>query len=135
MNSKQIILFEFSICFVCAVYRRSPGNIERSHNRHEISNLKSDTITIDPKRFQNATMPKNITVKNIPDSLVRKIEASSNKNRRSINSEIIFQLEQKLNPPRQKIPTLKQIDSLRAKTKAHYLTESELEDFKNEGRA
>ena len=79
-------------------------------------------------------MPKNITVKNIPDSLVKKIEASSNKNRRSINSEIIFQLEQKLNPPRQKIPTLEQIDSLRARTKAHHLTESELEDFKQEGR-
>ena len=80
-------------------------------------------------------MPKSITVKNIPDSLIKKIEASSHKNRRSINSEIIFQLEQKLNPPRRKIPTLKQIDSLRAKTNTHYLTESELENFKNEGRA
>lgn len=79
-------------------------------------------------------MPKSITVKNIPDSLIRKIEASSQKNRRSINSEIIFQLEQKLNPPRRKIPTLKQIDSLRAKTKANYLTESELDNLKNEGR-
>ena len=80
-------------------------------------------------------MPKNITVKNIPDSLIKKIEASSNKNRRSINSEIIFQLEQKLTPSRRAIPTLKQIDSLRAKTEAHYLTETELEDLKNEGRA
>lgn len=80
-------------------------------------------------------MPKSITVKNIPDSLIKKIEANSRKNRRSINSEIIFQLEQKLNTPRRKIPTLKQIDSLRTKTKTHYLTESELENFKNEGRA
>lgn len=80
-------------------------------------------------------MPKSITVKNIPDSLIKKIEASSNKNRRSINSEIIFQLEQKLNPPRRTIPTLKQIDLLRAKTKSHHLTESELENFKTEGRA
>lgn len=80
-------------------------------------------------------MPKNITVKNIPDSLVKKIAASSSRDRQSINSEIIFQLEQKLNPNRQKIPTLKQIDFLRAETKAHYLTESELESFKKEGRA
>ena len=80
-------------------------------------------------------MPKSITVKNIPDLLIKKIEASSQKNRRSINSEIIFQLEQKLNTPRRKIPTLKQIDSLRAKTKASYLTESELDNFKNDGRA
>lgn len=80
-------------------------------------------------------MPKSITVKNIPDSLIAKIEASSTLNRRSMNSEIIFQLEQKLNSPRQKIPTLKKINSLRAKTKAHYLTESDLEDFKNAGRA
>ena len=84
---------------------------------------------------QNETMPKNITVKNIPDSLIKKIEASSNKNRRSINSEIIFQLEQKLTPSRRAIPTLKQIDSLRAKTKPHYLTETELRNLKNEGRA
>jgi len=80
-------------------------------------------------------MPKSIIVKNIPDSLIKKIEASSQKNHRSINSEIIFQLEQKLTPPRRKIPTLKQIDSLKAKIKTHRLTESELENFKNEGRA
>lgn len=80
-------------------------------------------------------MPKSITVKNIPDSLIKKIEASSTSNRRSMNSEIIFQLEQKLNPPRRKIPTLSSIDSLRAKTKAHFLAESELENFKNQGRA
>ena len=79
-------------------------------------------------------MSKDITVKNIPDRLVEKIKVSSSKNRRSINSEIIFQLEQKLNPPRQTIPTLEEIDLLRAKTKSHYLTESELENFKNQGR-
>jgi plasmid stability protein len=76
----------------------------------------------------------NITIKNIPEELMAKIKASSTANRRSMNAEIIFRLEQGLTFSQRKTLNLQKIRSLRATTKKHYLTETELIEMKKEGR-
>lgn len=76
----------------------------------------------------------NITIKNIPESLYNKIKESSVINRRSINAEIIFQLEHGLESPKRQRLSLDKIRSLRANTQKHYLTQSELSDVLIRGR-
>lgn len=78
-------------------------------------------------------MPTNITIKNIPDLLYERIRSSSAANRRSINAEIIFQLEEKLMSSRS-TPSLAEIRSLRSLTQRHHLTEVEINQIKSEGR-
>lgn len=80
-------------------------------------------------------MPTNITIKNIPDSLYEKIKESSAINRRSINAEIIFQLEEKLIGSQSKVPSLETIRSLRSLTQRHHLTQADIERAKTERKA
>jgi antitoxin FitA len=77
----------------------------------------------------------NITIKNIPENLLQKIKESSANNRRSMNAEIIFRLEQGLVENKRKKLSLDKIRSLRATTQQHFLTEVELTKIKDEGRA
>ena len=86
-----------------------------------------------PKCNQNATKMPNITIKNIPEELFEKIKESSTANRRSMNAEIIFRLEQGLTSQRKTL-SLETIRSIRATTKKHYLTETELIEIEKEGR-
>jgi antitoxin FitA len=76
----------------------------------------------------------NITIKNIPEELFEKIKESSTANRRSMNAEIIFRLEQGLTFSQRKPLSLEKIRSIRATTQKHYLTETELIEIKKEGR-
>lgn len=77
----------------------------------------------------------SITIKNIPEDLLEKIKESSANNRRSMNAEIIFRLEQGLVKKEQRKLSLDKIRSLRTATKRHFLTEAELNNLKNEDRA
>ena len=77
----------------------------------------------------------SITIKNIPENLFQKIKESSANNRRSMNAEIIFRLEQGLVENERKKLSLDKIRSLRVTTKKHFLTQVELTKIKDEGRA
>ena len=78
----------------------------------------------------------NITIRNIPEEVYEKIKASAIVNKRSINSEILFGLEQNYSKAHQnKTATLENVRRLRAKTAERiYLTETEIDRAKNEGR-
>ncbi len=76
-----------------------------------------------------------ITVKNIPEDLYEKLRQNAARNRRSINNEIIFCLEQileskKLDPQLQ----LEQIRKLREEFDLPDLTDDFLDAAKNDGR-
>ena len=53
----------------------------------------------------------NITVKNIPDDLYRRLKAVAKRNQRSLNGEIINRIERSLSP--QRIPTNQLVAKLR----------------------
>ena len=78
----------------------------------------------------------NITIRNIPQAVYEKIKASAIANKRSINSEILYGLEQNYSQAeRNKAATLENIRQLRAKTTNRiYLTETEITAAKREGR-
>lgn len=77
-----------------------------------------------------------LTIKNIPDELYRQLKDTAVLHRRSINSEVIICLEDALLTP--KIDTdsvLAGIRKLRRRTSGHLLTDREINEAKNEGRA
>ncbi|MDJ0752357.1 MAG: Arc family DNA-binding protein [Ardenticatenaceae bacterium] len=75
-----------------------------------------------------------LTIKNMPDELYEKLRASAAANRRSINNEVIFMLEQLLAGHINNFDTaLTEIRQLREKLNI-YVTEEELNRAKNEGR-
>lgn len=77
----------------------------------------------------------NVTIKNIPDKLYRRLKESAEAHRRSINSEVIVCLEHfVLQPQIETTKALKRIRELRTKTAGHLLTESDLRKLKREGR-
>jgi antitoxin FitA len=76
----------------------------------------------------------SITIKNIPNPLYQKIKKSSQQNRRSINAEIIYCLEEKLLLTTSNNISLEQIRSTRSIGKRHLLTQEDIENAKNEGR-
>lgn len=82
----------------------------------------------------NRTKMPSITIKNIPDPLYQKIRESSQQNRRSINAEIIYCLEEKLLSTTSNNISLEQIRSTRSLSKRHLLTQEDIENAKNEGR-
>lgn len=76
-----------------------------------------------------------ITLKNIPDELVQALKQSAERNRRSLNSEIIICLEQSVdnylvNPD----DFLADARFLREQTTAYIASDDELIAAKNEGR-
>ena len=77
----------------------------------------------------------NLTIKNIPESLYQKLKETAKRNRRSMNSEVIVCLEEKLSETASDTLTnLEQIRQLRAASNRHFLTENEIRTIKNEGR-
>ncbi len=77
-----------------------------------------------------------LTLKNIPDTLYHQLKESAQAHRRSMNSEILYCVEQTLGT--HKIDLEAQIEmakKLREKTAAYPLTDELLYDAKNEGRA
>lgn len=78
----------------------------------------------------------NITVRDIPDSIYQAIKQNAIANKRSINAEILYGLEQNYQSMLQsKRQTLEELRRLRVKTKGKiYLTENEITEAKGEGR-
>jgi len=75
-----------------------------------------------------------MTIKNIPDELYKKVKKSAAANRRSINQEVIFVIEQALAADAVDVDkTLSEIRLLREQL-GIYVTESEINRAKNEGR-
>ena len=77
-----------------------------------------------------------ITVKNIPDDLYARLKAAAAQNRRSINSEIIVCIEDKL--VGQKIPAeqiLESVQRIRAAAGPMKMTIEQIDGAKREGRA
>ena len=76
----------------------------------------------------------SITVKNIPDEMYARIKQSAKVNRRSVNNEIIYQLEQKLFSNRvNEEEVLFKARAFRSKVKGS-LSPEEIENAINEGR-
>lgn len=76
-----------------------------------------------------------VTVKNIPDELYGRLKAAATRNRRSINSEIIVCIEERLS--QQKVPApqiLDRLRSLRAAMPPGGLTIEQIDVARREGR-
>jgi plasmid stability protein len=75
-----------------------------------------------------------LTIKNLPDELYEKIKTSAAVNRRSINQEVIYLIEQVLaaNAVGQET-TLEEVRVLREQL-GIYVTDEEINQAKNEGR-
>lgn len=76
-----------------------------------------------------------LTLKNIPDFLYTQLKEAAQAHRRSMNSEILYCVEQTLGT--YKIDISKQLEiarNLREKTIRHPLTDKFIDDAKNEGR-
>ena len=81
--------------------------------------------------FSEVDSMANITVKNIPDDLYKKLSRSAKLNRRSINQEIIVcienSVEDKIQTPEQ---VIKKARRLRNKTADHPISSDELNSIK-----
>jgi len=75
-----------------------------------------------------------LTIKNLPDEIYAALTRTANRNRRSINSEAIVQLEHSLNEQKSAEETIERARKLRAKYPNLWLTEDDLNFAKNEGR-
>ena len=76
-----------------------------------------------------------LTIKNLPDEIYAALTKTAKRNRRSINGEAIFRLEQGLHGVEPDIEaTLDRIRRNREKLKGVWLTDEFLEYAKNEGR-
>jgi len=76
-----------------------------------------------------------LTIKNIPDDLYEELKYTAKQHHRSINSEVIMCLKQKLFP--NKIltqDTLSNIQALRSQIKANTITPKDIEQAITEGR-
>jgi len=76
-----------------------------------------------------------LTLKNIPDSLYTQLKDAAQAHRRSLNSEILYCVEQTLGTCKINIAEHLEIArNLREKTIHHPLTDKLIHDAKNEGR-
>ena len=76
----------------------------------------------------------SITIKNVPDDLHRRLKEQAERNHRSLNGEIIACLERQVEfPPRDPEEILGRLARLREET-GLYVTEEEVQRFKEEGR-
>lgn len=76
-----------------------------------------------------------LTIKNMPDELYEMLKKAAAGNRRSINNEVITIIEKALQQQRfTKEEFLEQARQLREMTAHYYLTNEELDRWKNEGR-
>jgi plasmid stability protein len=86
-------------------------------------NLKEDNMAI------------NITLKNIPPELHEELKKTAARHRRSLNSEILALLEERLRP-RKRTPEeiLAAAKAVREKMKGVWLTNEMIDEMKREGR-
>lgn len=76
-----------------------------------------------------------ITIKNLPSTVYERLKTQAQNNRRSINSEIIFVLEQVFSiPPIDVDATLERTRKLRELTADYVVSADEIEKMINEGR-
>lgn len=79
---------------------------------------------------------KDLTVRNIPDSVYHRLKALADKNRRSMNSEIIRLLERSVGlAPVDVASLLARVRAVRERGEAPYLTDEALRASRVEGRA
>lgn len=77
-----------------------------------------------------------LTLKNIPDALYIQLKEAAQVHRRSLNSEILYCVEQTLGTHKIDLPKYLEIArNLREKTLHHPLTDKRIHEAKNEGRA
>lgn len=77
--------------------------------------------------------PMNFTLKNIPEDIYEKIKVRAERNRRSINSEIVSILGDAVMPRRRNVEEiLARADEIRSRTKG-FLTDDFLRKAKREG--
>ena len=80
-------------------------------------------------------MATNLTIKNVPDRLYGRLKRSAKLNRRSLNSEVIVNLEKALTataPDPEEF--LRRARAIRASTPRFFITERELQKAKRWGR-
>jgi plasmid stability protein len=78
----------------------------------------------------------NLTIKNLPRGLYERFKARAERNRRSLNSEVIHCLEQAAGTaPIDIEATLASIRAVRERARLPYLTEAELRAAREDGRA
>ena len=78
----------------------------------------------------------NLTIKNMPDDLYDQLRRKAMEDRRSMNSEAIFLLEQAVRErPRDTASLLARADALRARAPGVWATDDEIEAAINEGRS
>lgn len=78
-----------------------------------------------------------LTIKNLPDKLYARLKARAAEHRRSLNSEAILAVEQSLAEARLPDPAkiLADLRRGRARLKGLYLTDTDLRDARERGRA
>ncbi|NKB71810.1 MAG: Arc family DNA-binding protein [Candidatus Latescibacteria bacterium] len=78
----------------------------------------------------------NMTVKNMPDELYDSLKEEAARNRRSLNSEVIVRLESSVvDKPVDSKLILERARAVRRKTTRHWLSDSDLNKAKAQGRA
>ena len=77
---------------------------------------------------------KSLTIKGVPDVLLRQLKARAKANRRSLNGEVIASLEYLVRHRRTAEELLARVDAIRERVKAPYLTDEELNSAKRAGR-
>ena len=81
-------------------------------------------------------MMKNLTLKNVPDPLYRRLKQIAARNRRSLNSEVIHQLELAIGAsPTDTEAMLARARAVRERAEVPYLTDDALRAARDEGRA
>lgn len=76
-----------------------------------------------------------LTIKNMPDNIYEQLKESARLHHRSMNSEILYCIEQTIGTRKIDIAeTLNMARKLRAKTAKHILTDEELNNAKKVGR-
>ena len=76
-----------------------------------------------------------LTIKNLPDELYQELKRRAEENRRSLNGEVIYSLEQLLQGGRaRRRPTVAEFRALRAQCPIPPMSEEEFERAISEGR-
>ncbi|MCL4869458.1 MAG: Arc family DNA-binding protein [Anaerolineae bacterium] len=77
----------------------------------------------------------SLTIKNIPDELYERLKAAAAANRRSLNNEVIYQLERMLpRQPRDVEQIIARVKAIGETLPTYTLNPEELEEIINEGR-
>ena len=78
----------------------------------------------------------SLTIKNVPEPLYRRLKETAQRSRRSLNSEIIHRLERSLGvAPVDTDALLARTRAVRERGDLPYLTDRELREKRDEGRA